>query len=110
MTSMHDSRTSNTGEPVISVIKITIDAVDAPDLLTEAIEVLAAEREDLHGFLTGQILLSVDGARGPAGHERVNLGRALRCTDADGSQREDHTGDEIFHEERALPTKPFSFF
>jgi hypothetical protein len=60
MTSIHDSRTSNTGEPVISVIKITIDAVDTPDLLTEAMEVLAAEREDLHGFLTGQILLSVD--------------------------------------------------
>ncbi len=46
--------------PVIGVIKITVDAGDVAELIAEGTAVLAAEPEDLPGFLAAQILLSVD--------------------------------------------------
>jgi hypothetical protein len=55
---MHPDETR--GGPVTGVTKIRIAAIDAPDLLAEAIELLAAESKELAGFTGGQILLSVD--------------------------------------------------
>ncbi len=46
--------------PVIGVIKIRIEATDAPGLLAESLEVLAAEAQALQGFVAAQILVSVD--------------------------------------------------
>ncbi len=60
MASTRDPNTANVDEPVIGVIKMKIDAIDAPELLTEAMDVLAAESRQLKGFLTAQILLGVD--------------------------------------------------
>jgi quinol monooxygenase YgiN len=55
-----DQDTAATGHPVIGVIKLRIDAADVRELLTDGIEVLAAESRDLQGFLAAQILVSVD--------------------------------------------------
>jgi heme-degrading monooxygenase HmoA len=60
MASLPDPNTVNTGKPVVSVIKIKIDSIEAPDLLAEASEVLATEAKDLLGFLAAQLLLSLD--------------------------------------------------
>jgi quinol monooxygenase YgiN len=46
---------------VISVVKIRIEPHQAAGLLAKALDALAAEsRKNLPGFLTGQVLLSVD--------------------------------------------------
>ena len=52
--------TRGTDGPVISVIKLKVDAADMGELLAEGIAVLAAESRDLQGFLAAQILVSVD--------------------------------------------------
>ncbi len=60
MASRYDPNDASVDQPVIGVVKVTIDALDAPELLSEAIEVLTAESRQLPGFLTAQILLGVD--------------------------------------------------
>lgn len=47
-------------ETVIGVIKITVDAMDAPELLNEAIEVLGIESRTFQGFVAAQVLVGVD--------------------------------------------------
>ena len=47
-------------EPVIGVIKITFDPVEATALMKEATEMLAIESKTLRGFTAAQVLLSVD--------------------------------------------------
>ncbi|MEO9170907.1 MAG: hypothetical protein ABI282_11865 [Candidatus Baltobacteraceae bacterium] len=56
----NDPNTASTLEPVIGVVKIKIAAIDAPQLLAEAIEVLGSESRVLQGFVAAQILVSVD--------------------------------------------------
>ncbi|MEO6835216.1 MAG: hypothetical protein ABI231_04840 [Candidatus Tumulicola sp.] len=59
MSSTH-SGTTNVKEGVIGVIKVRIDAADAPELVAQAVDVLAEESRDLAGFQAAQILVSVD--------------------------------------------------
>lgn len=59
MTSEHPNMAAD-DEPVIGVIKIKIDAMDAPELLDEAIEVLGIESRTLQGFVAAQVLVSTD--------------------------------------------------
>ncbi len=56
----HDPDAARIDEPVVAVVKVKIDSIDAPELLAEAMAVLGAESRQLAGFLTAQILLSVD--------------------------------------------------
>ncbi len=60
MASQHASKAPSVDDPVIGVIKVKIDPLDAPELLAEAIEVLDEESKHLQGFLSAQILVSVD--------------------------------------------------
>ncbi len=60
MASIHDPNTANINEPVIGVIKVKVDAIDTPDILSEAIDVLDSESRHLQGLLAAQILVSVD--------------------------------------------------
>ncbi len=60
MASQHNPKAPSVDDPVIGVIKVKIDPLDAPELLAEAIEVLDAESKDVQGFLSAQILVSVD--------------------------------------------------
>lgn len=47
--------------PVVNVMKVKIDPKEAPSLLAKTLEALAAvETENLPGFLSAQVLLSVD--------------------------------------------------
>ncbi len=55
-----DPNAAKIDEPVISVVKVRIEAIDSPELLSEAIAVLDAESRELQGFLAAQILVSVD--------------------------------------------------
>jgi heme-degrading monooxygenase HmoA len=56
----HASHEDNLNEPVIGVIKIKLDPLDAAALMSEAIEMLAVESETLPGFTAAQVLLSVN--------------------------------------------------
>jgi quinol monooxygenase YgiN len=60
MALINDRDAGEYDKPVISVIKIKIDPADAPGLLASALDTLAIEGKDLHGFLAAQVLLSVD--------------------------------------------------
>jgi quinol monooxygenase YgiN len=60
VTTDKDSHEANIDEPVIGVIKIKIDPVDAPALMREAIEVLVIESKTLPGFTGSQVLVSAD--------------------------------------------------
>ncbi|MDQ2663854.1 MAG: hypothetical protein M3Y18_07470 [Candidatus Eremiobacteraeota bacterium] len=60
MDSTNNLNAANDSQPLIGVIKIKIDAIDAPALLAESIDVLRGESKGLQGFLAAQILLSVD--------------------------------------------------
>lgn len=52
--------TIGTDGTVIGVIKIKVDPADVEELLAVGAGVLSAESRDLQGFLTAQILVSVD--------------------------------------------------
>ena len=60
MASIHNHGIANVDEPVVAVVKVKIDSIDAPELLAEALEVLGAESRQLYGFLAAQILVGVD--------------------------------------------------
>ncbi len=60
MSLIRGSDTAETDKPVVAVIKLTIDAIDAPEILAEGMDVLAAESRDLPGFLAAEILVSQD--------------------------------------------------
>lgn len=60
MASQNNLNVPSEDDPVISVIKVKIDPIDAPELLAEATEVLEAESKHLQGFCSAQILVSVD--------------------------------------------------
>ena len=60
MALIDDCNAGEYNKPVISVIKIKIDPADAPGLLMGALDTIALEGKDLHGFLAAQVLLSVD--------------------------------------------------
>lgn len=60
MAPINDPNAASVDEPVVAVVKVKIDSIDASELLAEAIEVLSAESRQLQGFLTAQILLSID--------------------------------------------------
>jgi quinol monooxygenase YgiN len=60
MSSIRGSDTAETDKPVVGVIKLKVHATDAPEILAEAIDVLAGESRDLPGFLAAEILVSVD--------------------------------------------------
>ncbi len=60
MNSTNDLNAANDSQPVIGVIKVKIDAIDAPELLAESLDVLGAESRELPGFLAAQVLLSID--------------------------------------------------
>jgi quinol monooxygenase YgiN len=47
--------------PIVNVMKVKIDPKEAPSLLAKTLDALAAvQSENLPGFLTAQVLLSVD--------------------------------------------------
>jgi heme-degrading monooxygenase HmoA len=61
MTLIDDRDAGAYDKPVISVMKVKIDPKDAPGLLAETLDAFAGEEvKNLPGFLTAQLLLSVD--------------------------------------------------
>jgi heme-degrading monooxygenase HmoA len=62
MTSTLPSHEENLSEPVIGVIKIKLEPVNAAALMKEATDMLAIESKTLPGFTAAQVLLSVDHA------------------------------------------------
>ena len=61
MDSGDGSNITDPDQPVISLVKVKIAAAEAPVLLKEAIDLLPVEKSNLPGFLSAQVLLSVEG-------------------------------------------------
>ncbi len=60
LTSKADLHVPSDDDPVIGVIKVKVDPLDAPALVAEANEVLDAEAKHMPGFCSAQLLVSLD--------------------------------------------------